>query len=294
MKRLTTLGSVVLLLAGSGCAELNANMHETFGAATPVVCAVIGGGLGALGGGIASNWHHGDDNRDDLREAAAIGGGVGAVGGALLCALTAPEEVKGAPQVRATANPSSGAPPLTVDFRCQATSDAGIKGYSWDFGDGTSSTEQNPHHTYSSAGNYPATCTATDNNNMKGSASAPVSVAAAMVSKKTIVLRGINFDFDKAVIKPEAEPVLDAAADVLKENSDVKVRVGGHTDSVGTDEYNQKLSERRANAVRDYLVKHGIDASRLTAVGYGESQPVADNKTKDGRAQNRRVTLDVQ
>jgi outer membrane protein OmpA-like peptidoglycan-associated protein len=293
MKRLMTLVSVGVLALGSGCAELNTGMHDTFGNATPVVCALIGGGLGAAGGAIASNWHHGNDDRDNLREAAAIGGGVGAVAGGLLCALTAPEEVKNAPVARCTANPNSGAPPLSVDFRAVGQSDAGIKGYSWDFGDGTSSTEQNPHHTYSSAGNYNATCTVVDNNNLKGSATAPVSVAAA-ATKKTIVLRGINFDFDKAVIKPEAEPVLDAAVDVLKENSDVHVRVGGHTDSVGTDEYNQKLSERRANAVRDYLVKHGIDASRLTAVGYGESQPVADNKTKDGRAQNRRVTLDVQ
>jgi outer membrane protein OmpA-like peptidoglycan-associated protein len=290
MKRLTTLVSVGLLALGSGCASF----HNTFGAATPVVCAVIGGGLGALGGGIASNWHHGDDNRDDLREAAAIGGGVGAVGGALLCALTAPEEVKAAPVARCTANPNSGSPPLSVDFRAMGQSDAGVKGYSWDFGDGTKSTEQNPKHTYTSPGNYNATCTVTDNNNMAGNGSAPVSVAgAAAATKKTIVLRGINFDFDKAVIKPEAEPVLDAAVDVLKENPDVKVRVGGHTDSVGTDAYNQGLSERRAKSVRDYLVKHGIDASRLTAVGFGESQPVADNKTKDGRAQNRRVTLDV-
>ena len=110
MKRLTTLVSVGILAFGSGCAS----MHETFGAATPVVCAVIGGGLGAVAGGVASNWHHGDDDRDDLREAAAIGGGVGAVGGALLCALTAPEEVKAAPTARCTANPSSGTPPLNV------------------------------------------------------------------------------------------------------------------------------------------------------------------------------------
>jgi len=290
MKRLTTLVSVGMLALGSGCAT----MHETFGAATPVVCAVIGGGLGAVGGGIASNWHHGTDNRDDLREAAAIGGGVGAVSGALLCALTAPEEVKGAPSVRATANPSSGAPPLAVDLRCVGTSDAGIKSYSWDFGDGAKSSEQNPQHTYSSAGSYNATCSVTDNNNMVGTASAGVSVAAAPAAKRTIVLRGINFDFDKANIKPEAEPVLDAAIEVLKENSELHVRVGGHTDSVGTDAYNQALSERRAKAVLDYLVKHGIDASRLSAVGFGESQPVADNKTKDGRAQNRRVALDVQ
>jgi OmpA-OmpF porin, OOP family len=290
MKRLVSLLSVGALAFGTGCASF----HETFGAATPVVCAVIGGGLGAVGGGIASNWHHGDDNRNDLREAAAIGGGVGAVTGALLCALTAPEEAKAAPTARCTANPSSGAPPLTVDFRSVGASDAGIKSYSWDFGDGTTSTEQNPRHTYNNAGNYNATCSVTDNNNMVGTGSAPVSVAAAAAVKRSIVLRGINFDFDKANIKPEAEPVLDAAVEVLKENPDVKVRVGGHTDSVGADAYNQGLSERRAKSVRDYLVKHGIDASRLTAVGFGETQPVADNKTKDGRAQNRRVALDVE
>ena len=258
MKRLTALVSVGMLAFSTGCATL----YDTFGAATPIVCAVVGGG-------------------------------VGAVGGALLCALNAPEEAKNAPTVRATANPSSGSPPLAVDFRCVATSDAGVKSYSWDFGDGSHSSDQNPSHTYASAGTYNATCSATDNNNLTGSASAPVSVAAA-AAKKSIVLRGINFDFNKANIKPEAEPVLDAAVDVLKENPDVKVRVSGYTDSTGPDAYNQGLSERRAKSVRDYLVAHGIDASRLTAVGFGEADPVASNATKDGRAQNRRVSLDTQ
>jgi outer membrane protein OmpA-like peptidoglycan-associated protein len=289
MKRLMTLVSVGVLVFGSGCATL----YDTFGNATPVVCAVIGGGLGAAGGAIASNWRHGTDDRSDLNQAAAIGGGVGAVGGALLCALNAPEEAKNPPTVRATANPSSGSPPLAVDFRCVGASDAGIKSYSWDFGDGSHSTDQNPSHTYSSAGSYNATCSVTDNNNLTGTASAPVSVAAAAV-KRSIVLRGINFDFDKAVIKPEAEGVLDAAVEVLKENPDVHVTVKGYTDSIGTDEYNMKLSDRRANAVKNYLASHGIDASRLSAEGFGEKDPVADNKTKDGRAQNRRVTLDTQ
>lgn len=180
-----------------------------------------------------------------------------------------------------------------MDFRSVGTSDAGIKSYAWDFGDGTKSTEQNPKHTYTSAGNYNATCTVTDNNNLTGSGSAPISVAAA-AAKKQIVLRGINFDFDKSNIKPEAEPVLDAAVDVLKENPGVNIRVAGYTDSTGPDAYNQGLSERRANSVKDYLEKHGIEASRLTAVGFGEADPVASNSTKDGRAQNRRVTLDVQ
>jgi outer membrane protein OmpA-like peptidoglycan-associated protein len=291
MKRLMALVSVGALVVSSGCASL----YDTFGNATPVVCAVAGGALGAVGGGIASNWHHGTpDDRDNLREAAAIGGGVGAVSGALLCALMAPEEAKAAPTARCTATPSSGAPPLTVDFRSVGTSDAGVKSYAWDFGDGTKSTEQNPKHTYSSAGNYNATCTVTDNNNLTGSGSAPVSVAAAAAGKKQIVLRGINFDFNKSNIKPEAAPVLDAAADVLKENPGVNVRVAGYTDGIGGEAYNQGLSERRAKSVRDYLVAHGIDASRLTAVGFGKADPVASNDTKDGRAQNRRVTLDVQ
>jgi OOP family OmpA-OmpF porin len=168
-----------------------------------------------------------------------------------------------------------------------------IKSYAWNFGDGGTSTEQNPKHTYSSAGNYNATCTATDSYDVAGSGSAPVSVAAA-ATKKTIVLRGINFDFDKATIKPEFEGVLDAGADVLKENPGVRVQVAGYTDSVGTDAYNQGLSERRANAVRDYLASHGVDASRLTSVGFGESNPVADNATADGRAQNRRVELNIE
>jgi OOP family OmpA-OmpF porin len=110
---------------------------------------------------------------------------------------------------------------------------------------------------------------------------------------KKIVLRGINFDFDKSNIKPEFTPVLDEGVDILKSNPDVKIVIGGHTDSIGTPEYNQKLSERRAQSVLDYFVKKGIDKNRMKAVGYGETKPIADNKTKDGRALNRRVELQV-
>ncbi len=111
--------------------------------------------------------------------------------------------------------------------------------------------------------------------------------------KAKIILRGINFDFDKADIKPEFEPVLDEAARILKDNPDVKVSIEGHTCSMGPDKYNQGLSERRAKSVFKYLVKKGIDLSRLSAVGYGESRPMADNKTRDGRRMNRRVELQV-
>jgi OOP family OmpA-OmpF porin len=108
-----------------------------------------------------------------------------------------------------------------------------------------------------------------------------------------IELEGVYFDFDKSTIKPEGMAVLDQAAALLQKHERVVVEVAGHTDSVGSDAYNQGLSERRANAVRDYLTSKGVTATRLTARGYGEAQPVASNDTDEGRAENRRVELIV-
>jgi outer membrane protein OmpA-like peptidoglycan-associated protein len=106
----------------------------------------------------------------------------------------------------------------------------------------------------------------------------------------SITLRGIYFDFDKSTIKPESKPALEAAAKMLNENPTINVEIQGHTDSKGSDAYNLRLSEKRAQAVVNYLVQNlGIDVSRLTAKGYGESRPIADNETEDGRAINRRV-----
>jgi len=112
-------------------------------------------------------------------------------------------------------------------------------------------------------------------------------------TKKKIVLRGVHFDFDKATIRADARPVLDEAIATLKQEGGIAVIAEGHTDSVGSDAYNMKLSQRRAKAVRDYLVAAGISARRISAEGFGESQPVASNDTADGRAQNRRVELRV-
>jgi OOP family OmpA-OmpF porin len=108
-----------------------------------------------------------------------------------------------------------------------------------------------------------------------------------------VSLEGAHFDFNKATLKPEGMAKLDEAATVMTENADLTVSVEGHTDSVGSDAYNQKLSERRAQAAVDYLVSKGVDASRLQAVGYGESKPATSNDTAEGRAQNRRVDLVV-
>jgi OOP family OmpA-OmpF porin len=110
-------------------------------------------------------------------------------------------------------------------------------------------------------------------------------------AKEKLVLRGINFDFDKYNIKPEFEPVLDEAVSTLQAKPNVRVNVNGYTDSIGTVEYNLKLSDRRANAVVNYLTSKGIASNRLIPQGFGKTNFVATNETAEGRAQNRRVEL---
>ena len=101
------------------------------------------------------------------------------------------------------------------------------------------------------------------------------------------------FDFDKSVLKPEGKAKLDDLAGKIKDiNLEVIIAVG-HTDSIGTDAYNQKLSVRRSEAVKAYLVSKGIEKNRVYTEGKGEKQPVADNKTDEGRAKNRRVEIEV-
>ncbi len=111
--------------------------------------------------------------------------------------------------------------------------------------------------------------------------------------REKIVLRGINFDFDKSDIKPEFVPVLDEAVKILKESSDIKVMIEGHTDWTGTEKYNLGLSERRAASVCNYLVEKGISQNILEAIGYGEADPIADNHTPEGRSMNRRVVFKI-
>lgn len=113
------------------------------------------------------------------------------------------------------------------------------------------------------------------------------------VSEKVTFSAEALFDFDKSVVKPAGRQALDDLLNKLQGmNTEVMITVG-HTDSVGSDDYNQKLSIRRAEAVKAYLVSKGIDSSRVYTEGKGETQPVADNKTSDGRAKNRRVTVEV-
>lgn len=106
-----------------------------------------------------------------------------------------------------------------------------------------------------------------------------------------IVLRGVHFDFNKYSIRPGDAAVLDEAAATLKGNPNMRVDVNGYCDSIGSAEYNQRLSERRAQAVAEYLEKDGVAADNLVPHGYGKTNFVASNRTREGRAQNRRVEL---
>ena len=103
-----------------------------------------------------------------------------------------------------------------------------------------------------------------------------------------------TFQVGSAVLSPDATALLDEAIEILTDNTATVLTVEGHTDDVGSDDDNLALSEARAQAVVDYLVAGGIDPARLTAVGYGESQPVATNETAEGRSENRRIQFVVE
>ena len=121
---------------------------------------------------------------------------------------------------------------------------------------------------------------------------APAKPAPASVRQAVVIQADALFDFDKSVLRPDGRKSIDDALAKIKGVDLEMVIATGHTDSVGTDAYNQRLSERRAAAVKEYLVSKGIPASKITTIGKGESQPVATNKTAEGRQKNRRVDIE--
>lgn len=121
---------------------------------------------------------------------------------------------------------------------------------------------------------------------------APVSETwKTLLEEKPVTLKGTNFDFDSAKLRPAADAKLNEVAEFAAAYPDAKLDVSGHTCSIGADAYNQSLSERRAASVKAYLVNKGVAADRIVSEGYGETRPVADNKTKAGREENRRVEI---
>jgi OOP family OmpA-OmpF porin len=126
-----------------------------------------------------------------------------------------------------------------------------------------------------------------------GAIAAPAAAASPKAAAKVTLNADALFDFDKSVLKPAAISSLNSLAGKVKSLTLEVIVAVGHTDSIGTDAYNQKLSIRRAEAVKKYLVSQGIEAKRIYVEGKGESQPVADNKTAEGRAKNRRVQIEA-
>lgn len=117
----------------------------------------------------------------------------------------------------------------------------------------------------------------------------PMNIIGKKFTDSKIVTHGINFDINKASIKPESMGTLNGIVQLLKDNPEIKFEVGGYTDSDGDDTSNLKLSQLRADAVRTQLIRMGIETTRLTAKGYGETKPIGDNTTIEGKVNNRRV-----
>jgi OOP family OmpA-OmpF porin len=115
----------------------------------------------------------------------------------------------------------------------------------------------------------------------------------AAISEDRLVLVGVNFAFDKSDLLPESYPVLDKAVILLNERFKANVEIQGYTDYIGTDEYNQELSVERAVTVKNYLISKGIAETRLTTVGFGKGNPVANNETEEGRTMNRRIVFKI-
>lgn len=122
-------------------------------------------------------------------------------------------------------------------------------------------------------------------------ADAGVDLAAKLAKNCPVAVYGVLFGFNKLTLQPVSESVLQKILALLKQDGRLTLEIQGHTDNVGNDDYNQKLSEARDRSMVEWLAPHGIGSDRLSAVGYGRKVPIADNKTDDGRAKNRRVGI---
>jgi len=183
---------------------------------------------------------------------------------------------------------------VTLDASGSSDPDSGDRlTFTWDFGDGTPPVKSDTPritHSYTRVGNYAIKVTVDDGRGgMCTATGTETTIQKFVLAEKG---RKVLFDFNKAVLKPEAKAQLAAVLQALKEQPSLRVQVAGHTDSVGSDAYNMGLSKRRAEAVVDYLIKSSPTARENFAVEwFGKRQPIASNDTAEGRAQNRRVEI---
>ncbi|MCA1771563.1 MAG: OmpA family protein [Halomonas sp.] len=287
MKKSTTgllIGSA-LVVGLSGCASSASQSSGQSGASSdrswyqhPFVCGLAGS---VIGGGIG----YASSGSSDEDSGAAIGATAGASIGALLCADNTPEpeepqcpsydgEIPAGAAVDAEGCPLDSDNDGVPDYRDQCPgTPAGVEVDA----EGCPLDSDND-----GVPDYRDQCPNTPAGEEVNSLGCPDSV----------VLEDVNFEFDSAQLTSEARNVLNDVAERLVNNPDVRVRIEGHTDSVGSADYNKELSQDRAESVTAYLAERGVESDRMMAEGFGEEQPVATNDTDAGRAENRRVELD--
>jgi len=197
------------------------------------------------------------------------------------------------PTVTVGCNPCSVEPGRTSSLTANATDpDGDPLMYQWSAPQGTFNNPTGANTVWTAPtqeGSVPVSVAARDSRGGTATGSTTIQV----VRRETIVFEDVHFDFDRYNLRPDALQILSEAVTRLQANPGLNVTIEGHCDSIGTIEYNLALGERRANAVRDYLMTRGITASRLRTVSYGEERPIADNGTAAGRAMNRRAHLMV-
>ncbi|OLO03421.1 MULTISPECIES: OmpA family protein [Salinicola] len=289
MKKSTTgllLGSA-LVVGLSGCAssgmESTGSSSDQAWYQSPFVCGIAGG---LIGGGVG----YATSSDSDEDTGAAIGGVAGATAGALLCADYSSDVMDsdgdGVPDDRDQC-PNTPAGVAVDAVGCPLDTDGdGVPDYM----------DQCPGTPAGVEVNAQGCPLDSDGDGVPDyQDQCPNTPAGAEVNslgcEEDLVLRDVNFEFDSAKLTPSAESILDGVSEKLMANDQLRIRLEGHTDSVGPAAYNKELSQRRADSVKSYLVSKGFSGANITTIGYGEEQPVASNDTAEGRAQNRRVEL---
>ena len=174
-----------------------------------------------------------------------------------------------------------------------STTQGGQVTYTWDFGDGTAPatfTFPRTTHTYQRAGNYTVRVTVEERGCGSNSATAPITVVLRVTLQEKAGGK-VLFDFNRADLKPEARRQLAPVVQALRDQPTLQTQIVGHTDSVGSDAYNMRLSQRRAESVATYLVQQGVPRQNIKTDWRGKREPIASNATAAGRAQNRRVEI---